>query len=83
MWPAFDLVNKGVFMEMGSPKLIRGVPETEGVQNGVSSEFYEGKREEKKCEKEGEKRVERKGKGGGKKKDEGFFRSGWECSISF
>ena len=47
MWPAFDLVNRGVFMEVGSPILIRGVPGTEGVQNGVSSDVYEGKRKEK------------------------------------
>ena len=31
MWPAFDLMNIGVFMELGSPRLIRGVPGTEGV----------------------------------------------------
>ena len=30
MWPAFDLVNRGAFMELGSPRLIRGVPGTEG-----------------------------------------------------
>ena len=48
MWPAFDLVNRGVFMVLGSPRLIGGVPGTEGVQNGVSSDVYEGKREAKK-----------------------------------
>ena len=53
MWPAFDLVNRGVFMEMGSPRLIGGVPRAQGVQNGVSSNVYEGKREAKKHEKEG------------------------------
>ena len=37
MWPDFDLVNRGVFMELGSPRLIGEVPGTEGVQNGVSS----------------------------------------------
>ena len=68
MWPAFDLVNRGVFMELGSPRLIRGVPETEGVQNGVSSYVYEGKREVKKGEKYGERREERKGNGGEEKK---------------
>ena len=26
MWPAFDLVNREVFMELGSPRLIGGVP---------------------------------------------------------
>ena len=87
MWLAFDLVNRGVFMELGSLRLIGGVPGIEGVQNGVSSEVYEGKREAKKCGKEGEKGEERKGKGGGekkrKKKDGGFSRSGWECSLSF
>ena len=31
MGPAFDLVNRGVFMELGSLRLIGGVPETEGV----------------------------------------------------
>ena len=48
MWPAFDLVNRGVFMVLGSPRLIGGVPGIEGVQNGVSSDVYEGKREAKK-----------------------------------
>ena len=48
MWSAFDLVNRGVFMELGSPRLIGGVPGTEGVQNGVSSDVYEEKGEEKK-----------------------------------
>ena len=28
-------VNKGLFMELGSPRLIGGVPGTEGVKNGV------------------------------------------------
>ena len=67
MWPAFDLVNRGVFMELGSPRLIGGVPGTEGVENGVSSDFYEGKREAKKRE---EVRGERRGKKerGGEKK---------------
>ena len=55
MWPGFDLVNRGVFMEMGSPRLIMGVLETEGVKNGVSSKVYERKREAKKGEKEGDK----------------------------
>ena len=48
MCSTFDLVNRGVFMELGSPRLIGGVPGTEGVQNGVSLEVYEGKREVKK-----------------------------------
>ena len=47
MWLAFDLANKGVFMELGSSRLIGGVPGTEGVQNGVSSDVYEGKIEAK------------------------------------
>ena len=51
MCPAFDLVNRGVFMELGSPRLIRGVPGTKGVQNGIRSDVYEGKIEAKKCEK--------------------------------
>ena len=51
MWPTFDLVNREVFMELGSLRLIGGVPGTEGVQNGVSSDVYEGKRETKKREK--------------------------------
>ena len=55
MCPAFDLMNREVFMELGSSKLIAGVLGTEGVQNGVSSDVYEGKREAKKHEKEGEK----------------------------
>ena len=53
MWPAFDLVNRGVFMELGSPRLIGGVPRAEGVQNRLSSNVYEGKIEAKKHEKEG------------------------------
>ena len=44
MWSAFDLVNRGVFKELGSPRLIGGVPGTEGVQYGVSLDVYEGKR---------------------------------------
>ena len=55
MWPAFDLVNKGVFMELGSPRLIGGVPGNKRVQNGVSSEVYEGKREAKNVKKKGKK----------------------------
>ena len=47
MWPAFNLVNR-VFMELGSPRLIRGVPGTKGVKNGVRLDVYEGKREAKK-----------------------------------
>ena len=31
MLPAFDLVKRGVFMELGSLRLIGGVSETEGV----------------------------------------------------
>ena len=48
MWPTFDLMNRGVFMEFGSPRLIGGVPGTEGVQNGVRLDVYGGKREAKK-----------------------------------
>ena len=59
MWPAFDLVNRGVFMELGSLRLVKGVSRTEGVQNGVSSKVYERKREAKKGQK---RRGERKGK---------------------
>ena len=33
MWPAFNLVNRGVFMELRSPRLIGGVPGTKGVKN--------------------------------------------------
>ena len=51
MWPSFDLLNRGVFMELGSLRLIKGVPGTEGVKNRVRSYVYEGKREEKKSEK--------------------------------
>ena len=40
------------------------------MQNGVSSEFYEGKREVKECEKEGEKEEERKRKWRRRKKKE-------------
>ena len=69
MWPAFDLVNRGVFMELGSPRRIGGVPETKGVKNGVSSEVYEGKREAKKREKEGEKGEERKIRGSRRRKE--------------
>ena len=53
MWPIFDLMNRGVFMELGSPRLIGGVPKAQGMKNGVSSNVYEGKREAKKHEKEG------------------------------
>ena len=55
-------------MELGSPRLIGGVPGIEGVQNGVSSYVYEEKREAKKREKEGERGEEKKGNGGGEKK---------------
>ena len=84
MWPTFDLVNRGVFMELGSLRLIEGVPGSKGVKNGVISKVYEGKRQEKK----GEKGEERKRKGKRKRKeekekDEGFFRSRGECSLSF
>ena len=41
MWPTFDLANREVFMDLGSPRLIGGVPGIEGVQNGVSLEVYE------------------------------------------
>ena len=34
-------------MELGKSSLIGGVPETEGVQNGVSSDVYEGEIQEK------------------------------------
>ena len=68
MWPAFDLVNKGVFMELGSPRLIGGVPGTEGLQNGVCSEVYEGKREAKKREKKGRKEMKEKERGEEKKR---------------
>ena len=68
MWPAFDLVNRGVFMELGSLRLIRGVPETEGVKNGVRSEVYE-KKKQKNMEKKG--RNERKEKEMEEKKKKG------------
>ena len=55
-------------MELRSPRLIGGVPGTKGVQNGVRSDVYEGKKKQKKVKKEGEKGEERKGKGGGEKK---------------
>ena len=35
-------------MELGSLRLIEGVPGTKSVQNGVSYDVYEGKREAKK-----------------------------------
>ena len=78
MWPAFDLSNRGVFMELGSLRLI----------GRVSSEVYEGKIEAKKCEKirgerRGKKRRWRRIKKKEKKKEKGFSRSGWECSLSF
>ena len=53
-------------MELGSPRLVGGVPGTEGVQNGVSSDVYEGKREAKHVKKKGGK--ERKEKERGEKK---------------
>ena len=43
MWPAFDLVIRGVFMELGSLRLIGGVTGTEGVQNGVRSKVMKEK----------------------------------------
>ena len=75
-------------MELGSLRLIGGVLGTERVQNGVSSDVYEGKIEEKKREKEWERGEEIKGNGGGEKKEEkekeeGFSKFGWECSLSF
>ena len=39
-----------MFMELGSPRLIEGVPGIEGVQNRVSLDFYEGEIQEKKCQ---------------------------------
>ena len=90
MWPTFDLVNRGEFIELGSPRLIGGVLGTEGVQNGVSSSVYEGKRQEKKKvkKKKGgderkEKEREEEKKKEVKEKDKGFSRFGWECSLSF
>ena len=38
MWPTKDLGIRGVFMGLGSPRLIGGVLGTEGAQNGVSLE---------------------------------------------
>ena len=51
MWPVVDFVNRGVFMELGSPRLIEGVLKIESMKNGVSLDVYEGKREAKKGEK--------------------------------
>ena len=61
------------------------------MQNGVSSNVYEGEIQEKKCEEEGEakisqeekreRRKERKKKE--KEKEERFSRFGWEWSFSF
>ena len=81
MWPATNLVNKKECLwSWGSPRLIGGVPETEGVQNGVSSNFYEG---EIQAKKRGERRKKRKMRKEEKQNKERFSRSGWEWSISF
>ena len=60
MWPAFDLVNKGVFMELEKSETDWAVPETEGVQNGVSLDVYEGEIQEKKPWRVNEKRERKK-----------------------
>ena len=74
MWPAMDLENRGVFMELGSPRLVGGVPGTEGAQNGVSSERKKKKKEEQKSEGE-EKKGKEKKRRERKKKKKRFSRS--------
>ena len=63
----------------GSSRLIGGVPETEGAQNGVSSEEKKEKIRTKNV------KEKKKGKEGKEKrrKKERFSRSGWEWSFSF
>ena len=78
-------------MELGSLRLIRGVPGTKGVQNGVRSDVYEGEIQAKNMKRKGtrkkiqeEKRERRKERENEEKeKDERFSRSGWEWSLSF
>ena len=74
-------------MELGSSRLIGGVPRTEGVKNGVRSDVYEGKREKKnvknkrrkeKEKKEKEREGRRRKKKEEKEKERGFSRSEWE-----
>ena len=48
--------------------MIGGVPGIEGVQNGVNSDVYEGKRQAKNVKKEEERGEKRKKKGGGEKR---------------
>ena len=64
MWLPMDLGNRGVLWRWGSPRLIGGVPGTEGAQNGVSLDRKERKKKNKKCEgeekKKGRKRREEK-----------------------
>ena len=57
------------------------------MKNRVRSDFYEGKRQAKKGkkgkgERRGKKRKGMRRKKEEKEKDEGFSRSGWECSLS-
>ena len=63
-------MNIGVFMELGSPRLIGGVPGIEGVQNRVRSDVYEGKREAKNVKKKGKKERKKKRKWRRRKNEE-------------
>ena len=92
MCPAPNLMNEECLWSWGSLRLIGGVPETEGVQNGVSSDVYEGEiqvkksKEEEDKKKEGKRkkmREEKKRKNEEKEKEERFSRSGWEWYLSF
>ena len=88
MWPAFDPVSRGVFMELGSPRLIGGVLGTEGMKNGVSLHVYEGKREAKKSEEErgerrGRKEMEEEKKNRKKKMRRDFSDSGGSALSHF
>ena len=50
-------------MELGKSETEWGIPRTEGVQNGVSLDFYEGERQAKNVKKEGERGEETSGGG--------------------
>ena len=67
MWPVANLVNKMCLWTWGSPRLIRGVPGTKGVQNGVGSRLKGRNTSKKTKEKGGEMKKRRKEKGGKRK----------------
>ena len=64
MWPATNLVNRRVFMELGKSETDWGVLRTEGVQNGVGSGLKGRNTSKKTMEKGGEMKKRRNEKGG-------------------